>query len=405
MIRDMLPLLALCAACGGGSASDDAGDNPADSAPIVIDVGEAAITELPEWHVDSAPLVIGMIGGAPAYLLNRTGMPWMLGNGTIVVPNNQSEIRWFDSTGTHIRTVGQRGQGPGDFGQLWNVYPIEADTILAADAALNRISVFDSAGRFIRVHSGPPADYPIGVHWLPDRTMVFSRGSRLPEMLAKRDTGVFVDSILLILARPGEAPHDTIGRVKGAWVYVAPVTAYTSVKFSGVPLLAAGRSAIVVGHGDEFTLRWLDPSGHPLRVTRVSVAARPVPRDMIAAFEAEVGTSSAAGTRGEMPSARRMPHAEHLPFITRLVIDRSDRTWARRGAPDDASVAQWIVFNVDGAPLARVMLPVGFLASDAGDDYVLGRHTDADGVQSVRRYRLSGPRTLRDATDSSDLPP
>ena len=69
-------------------------------------------------------------------------------------------------------------------------------------------------------------------------------------------------------------------------------------------------------------------------------------------------------------------------------MDRVGRTWVRRWVPDDATEAEWIVFGPDGHPFARVALPAGFAFADAGNDYILGRFIDPDGVQSIRRYTI-----------------
>ena len=375
--------LALAAACAGEPDRANAGGGAASRR-----IEASALARLPEWQLDSTLVVIGAREGSAPYLLHRAGLPQTLRSGRIVVPNNQTEIRWYDSTGAYIRTTGQKGQGPGDFVQLWNVHPIEGDTILATDAS-GRISVFDSAGRFVRSYAGPNADYPVGVHWLPDRSMVFSRGSERRQRLAPGDTGVVLDSILLLRLRAPDVPADTVARVKGWWRYLLPYKSYMTLRFSGAPLLAAGASGIVVAHGDEFTLRWFDTSGRPMRDIRVEVNPERVPGSMIEDFRAEVAASNRRIEQGgETAPNVRIPHAEHLPIITRVVMDRGGRTWVRRGASDEAPEAAWIVFDSTAMPLARVTTPAGFVVSDAGQDYVLGRFMDADGVLSVRKYRL-----------------
>jgi hypothetical protein len=378
-------------ACGGDDPSTRPSALPMGGAAPTIVTDEKMFGQLPEWRLDSAPLIIGSAAGHSAYLLNRAGMPWTLTNGNIVVPNNQSEIRWYDSTGVHVRTVGRKGQGPGDFGQLMSVYPIEGDTILATDGGLRRVSVFDPAGRFVRSYAAPPASYPVGVNWLNDRTMVFHRNVRLRRSLAAGDTGVLLDSVFVIRAGLDSVPYDTLARVKGWWRYIPHPDSYQDLKFAGIPLLGTGTSGIVVAHGDEFTLRWFDVSGKPTHITRVSVPPRPISQSMIEAYEAERANNDlkiALGGEAPPPKTRAV-HAQYLPAITRVVLNRIGQTWVRRWVPDGAWRAEWIVFDSSGAPLARVMVPAGFLFADAGEGYILGRHTDEDGVQSLRRYRLA----------------
>lgn len=72
-------------------------------------------------------------------------------------------------------------------------------------------------------------------------------------------------------------------------------------------------------------------------------------------------------------------------------MDRAGRLWVRRYVLDDEAEAEWIVFGRTGQPVGRVRFPALFTFSDADRDWVLGRYTDGDGVQSVRLYTLGKP--------------
>src|SRR5688572_17819593 len=59
---------------------------------------------------------IGLQAG-PAYELQmpRFGVTATLGGGVLVPQPDLHEIREFDSRGLHVRTLGRRGRGPGEF--------------------------------------------------------------------------------------------------------------------------------------------------------------------------------------------------------------------------------------------------------------------------------------------------
>ena len=381
----LIPFLA----CAGPENQTDHSTPASSPAPQTIEFDADDLAALPQWRLDSNPLIIGVASGQPAYLLNRAGMPWRLSRGQIVVPNNQTEIRWYDSTGRHIRTVGRKGQGPEEFAQLWSVYPTAGDSILATDAGLNRVSVLDSAGHFASTMKMPAASLPIGVHWLTRRSVAYLRERETPRQVGVPDTTVVVDSAFLLRTSLGDSVADTLARLKGSWHFAPIPGSYETLKFSGETLLSTGPGTIVAAHGDDFVLFWFDSAGRPRRTVRATIAPQRIPREMIDAYEAEVAKARQLMNAGGGPAPTGPArYAQYAPALTRLVVARTGQVWARRWAPDDARSAEWIVFDTTGAPVARTSLPRSFVFADAGGDHLLGRFTDEDGVQSIRKYKL-----------------
>lgn len=118
------------AACGAGDRA--AGD------VVVRDSSGVRIVESPAptwgralpWTVSAEPIVtIGTVEGDAAYQLHRVGAALRLSDGRIVVANNgSSDLRYYDSAGRHVRTVGRRGEGPGEFSMLSGMVRGSADT-------------------------------------------------------------------------------------------------------------------------------------------------------------------------------------------------------------------------------------------------------------------------------------
>ena len=70
-----------------------------------------------EWRIGPEPSVsIGRREGEDPYLLYRASDATILADGRIVVANGGSdELRFFDSTGSHLASRGGQGEGPGEF--------------------------------------------------------------------------------------------------------------------------------------------------------------------------------------------------------------------------------------------------------------------------------------------------
>jgi hypothetical protein len=77
-----------------------------------------------------------------------------------------------------------------------------------------------------------------------------------------------------------------------------------------------------------------------------------------------------------------------LPAFTALVTEKDGTVWAREYG-DEKQVQRWDTFDHDGRLLGAVDFPAGIDVLEIGADYILGRFTDGNFVQSVRLYRFA----------------
>ena len=104
------------------------------------------------WQIGPDPAVsIGAREGEAPYLLNGAVSATKLPDGRIVVADGGSrELRMFDSDGTHVRTWGGEGEGPGEFWWLDHVAAWPGDSIVAWYPGRGRVSVFGPDGSYGR---------------------------------------------------------------------------------------------------------------------------------------------------------------------------------------------------------------------------------------------------------------
>ncbi len=62
------------------------------------------------------------------------------------------ELRVFDREGRHVRTIGRKGGGPGEFSQIIGMAWRPDGNLWVVDPSNNRISVIDTAGNFVTSH-------------------------------------------------------------------------------------------------------------------------------------------------------------------------------------------------------------------------------------------------------------
>lgn len=102
------------------------------------------------WSLGIPRLTIGDGAAGPEYALFRTQAVKRHQDGRIVVSVGQAELRVYDAAGRYVRTLGRRGQGPGEFRQLWDFWFWEDDSIAAFNFYPVFVDVFAPDGRFVR---------------------------------------------------------------------------------------------------------------------------------------------------------------------------------------------------------------------------------------------------------------
>lgn len=106
-------------------------------------------------------LRVGVLDGDPNYQFNR--VLWLLARrdgGVLVydmVSNTQGElIRQYDAQGRFVRVIGGRGDGPGEYDNFPEGTLLADGSLLIVSQGQQRITRFDSAGKFTGSWPGPP---------------------------------------------------------------------------------------------------------------------------------------------------------------------------------------------------------------------------------------------------------
>lgn len=95
-------------------------------------------------------LRIGTVEGADQAAFGSVTFVGLDGRGLLyVVDGMAQDIRVFDRAGEYIRTLGRKGEGPGEFARLTGLAFGPDGRILAMDLRAQRITTFDSAGTFV----------------------------------------------------------------------------------------------------------------------------------------------------------------------------------------------------------------------------------------------------------------
>jgi hypothetical protein len=383
-------LLVALAAC----ANDHAGQRTVvrDSSGITIVTNSRPVWDSDGWSLAGEPaLRIGVVDGDSAYQLHRVLGALRLSDGRIVITNDGSrEVRYFDAAGRHLFSIGRSGQGPGEFMSMLALIPTGADTVLVADNALGRISVFDSDGELVGTRPGVA---PVGV--LRDGSVV-SQLRRLPPDRSFQN-GPSRDEALLIRHPPDHVDPDTIARLEGNESVIliesdgrtSGATGYAR-PFGLVRMTSTHGNSIHTADGAQPEIRVLDANGSLQRIVRLDLPGRPVTAaDQTAYRERFLGMIPPGPSRDRAENALEGDaFPEFLPAFQTLRHDRVGNLWLEDYRADPAEPPRWTVLDPEGRWLGSVATPPGFRVADIGDDYVLGIARDELDVEHVLLYTL-----------------
>jgi hypothetical protein len=309
--------------------------------------------------------------------------------GRIWVADGQSgELRIFLADGTHWKTRGGRGEGPGEFLQIRLLGATSGDSVLCGDSGADRITVFDPEGEFVRTERLPSSERPA-----PRPFHVFNDGSvlgQLPRVLAAQSLEpgqIFRDSVELVRVRLDLEELEPYGSAPGPrWLWTGrnqvPVPFTTNASFDVV-----GNDVHLVA-GPEFRVEVHNGEG-----LRAIYGVEREPR-IVSASDLD---SYRGFVQEYLPEPMRADYLEaldneerpnRLPGYDRVIASSDDHVWAQVYESDPAAPHDWDVFDREGLFRGRVHVWGGFYPFVITGDAMAGVWRDSMGVEFVRLYRL-----------------
>lgn len=386
--------LAIAVAAGGcGAAGDENATVIRDSAGIAI-VEHAPGSPAPAWSLGEPALALGSAGADEAYELFQPLHALRLEDGRVVVANHGTEeLRFFAPDGTHLRTVGRKGGGPGEFRDLWGLARLPGDSLAAWDWTARRLTIYDEHGEFARIVT-PVGDFGFAPRLLGtlDRTFVVIPGFN-PGAIFASGGGLRRDAaVLLRFDADDGALADSLGphptgeryvRMGDGQFWMAPV------QLGQAEHIRVGPDGVVVGDDRTGEIRAHDAAGRLVRIIRAGEPGRPVTSAHLARYR-ERHLADADQDRLE-ENRRRLdetPAAQTLPAFTDLFVDRLGRFWVEHFDGDYDGPDRWTVLDPEGRPLGALELPPRMRPLDAGEDYLLAYWKDDLDVEHVRLHPI-----------------
>ena len=362
---------------------------------VLATVPAAAQSPIPVWSLDPE-LRIGSVDDGPFTFGDISHITVSPRTGAVVVADYGS-LRIFAPDGSHLRSFGRKGEGPGEFQRLTSV-GWQGELLAAFKRSPGNVMLFTEEGALVDDRRIPVAKdleglegvtgYPVaplaqGAYlW---RAAGVGASAERPFVSLVRTDGRGADRILDRLA---EEPMWRAGGITGRQ------------RLSGPSLLAAhprGTSFVVLHQHaprDEadahFRLRKVDSSGQVLFARTFSYDPKPVPpayEDSLIRFATDLieRWSSLPDVERTLRQNNIVPRLQ--PPATQLLLAVDGSTWIRREDVYTA-VVTWLVLDPRGDPIAQLRLPTSQRILYVDGNVVWGVETDALDVQYAVRYRL-----------------
>lgn len=402
-----IALLAVLASCGGddGSATDRAAE------PVVRDSAGIRIVEsspegLPVWTLSPDPVLsIGALDGSDAETLYQVTDVDRLASGAWLVANGSTEeVRVFDADGGHVRTIGRRGEGPGEFVSLSSLFVLPGDSVAVHDAGQRRVSVFDTAGTMHR---------ELTFEALPEGTVTpfgrldggewgVRRSGRSIESGGSGRGGPTRNFELHAVAAPAGTGPAVFAEIPGSpgWVVATPTfTALRSLPFGAGNAMEVVGDRFVGGLAEDPEVRLWDAGGVEVERWRILEAARPVTDQAWNALrirEEEAMSETAGDIPAELVEAYadfwdEVERPEFEPYWGRVRTSTVGEVWLSEHVHQPDEPRRWRVLDASGTLSRVVHVPEGFELHWIGDDLVAGVVTDEFDVEYVHVHRLVPP--------------
>lgn len=382
-----------------------------DSAGIrIIDNAKPAWSPGREWRLSEQPiLVIGGGAGADGALGRIAGVTRLSDGRVVVADQSTLQLKFYDASGRHLKSVGGKGQGPGQFRDFNTITRLAGDSIAVETRDI--ASIFAPSGTFVRnVQFGPfspgalQTPFVSALGRFDNGTAVvadFPQGQRGPAGARQ-----WVDSASLFLVDRAGTVVRPLGKAPIV-VFVAGTTHPSPLDFGPQAAYASSGLAFHWGFPDQYAIRVYDADWKLERIIRRAWTPRPLTGAEIDVYVdgwmQMWSKQTGAERETERKEMREQTYPEFLPAYSAILATAPGEIWVREpdltGAPGCWCLAglstvpsKWSVFDAGGRWLGDVAMPPRFIPLEIGADYVLGRARDADDVPHAVMYRLKKPR-------------
>ena len=324
------------------------------------------------------------------------------GGGVVIADVASSRLLIYDADGRYARSLGRRGDGPGELRRLESITVDENGTIATFDPSLRRLSFWDPDRGYLRsiniADGGSLESFPTNASPWRDSLAVVSRTATTPQESLPVTSG-----IRRWPTRAHLALRDSAGRILSTSPdfdgEYAGLDERGSLRlpFSHRPFVALAKDRVYFGSGDSFRIAYLDEDFSTAGEIRWPARSERLTSEEVERVRAEAIALISRRPLPPNPFAKNFAPdmlPEYRPSIGRVFVDNDGMLWVERfeairmGTGAQVPGNQWSVLRHTGEPVAILNLPPKTRLEDIrGDEAVFVRRDSLD-VQTVEIRRI-----------------
>ncbi len=353
-----------------------------------------------------APVAVaGGVNVDPAFDLTGVDRVALLSDGRLLtlVPRN-SKMLQFAPDGKPEQALGRQGGGPGEFRSLEGLFRTRGDTLFIADRGNSRANWVVATKGVIRQQPMPrfeTAGHPevIGILANGDFVLTTTRipEDGVPDKVTRSVTSIYSATALTTPRLLAELASVEFV-LQNATFRGRSSSSPAALRFSRRPFVQISDSTVITGVGDGYAFAYRNSIGTVLTRVAVETSARAVTQAMrhaelkiaLLKFNSP-GSERMVDPKESERLVRETPFADSLPPYSNFFMSPNKTLWiVDYIAPTDT---EWsaTAFRADGAIVGRLTVKGKGTPLAFGDDRVVIRSEDEDGVVSltVRRIGVS----------------
>lgn len=302
------------------------------------------------------PLRIGVVSGKEEYIFQEIGALEVDDSGRIYISDwKESHVKIFDQNGVYLKTLGRKGQGPGEFEKINRLQIINGNKLVVFDGNMKRLSVFGPEGIFekaIPIQKMSPLDV-----FMDSKGNFLVKAVQLDPVSAKAAIGIslYGPDMNMIKVLASDEPQDVLTPFQ--------------------PYLVWGISTdiIFLGRNEKYSFNILSSKGEVLKTISRAYQAVPV----------SIEEKKARLQMLHQPLNKDVP--SHYPAYQSIMTDGEKRVIVRTYEKSQHGKGQYYdIFDFEGKYLARISLE--FPPRIWKQDKVYTIEEDEEGFQYLVRY-------------------
>jgi hypothetical protein len=367
-----ITLVVVLAACGGVDSGDWAGtvETLPNGAVRVTNPSRGMWEDGRPWRLEPA-VTIGQEDGPEATVFGAvSGLEVDAAGRMYVLDRQANELRIFTPDGTHVRSVGRAGDGPGEYRNANGLRWLSADSLVVVDQRANRYTILTAEGEYVRTVPRGLGFYGWTFSGGVQGDTIYERSSVGPDDAGRPALigGALQEHVIPL--ETGRAPTEGVdvaldrGRDTVTLPSLAgPVYEAFSVQTDrggmgmGVPFAPGavyhldGRGGLWFGHGAEFQIVHASLAGDTIAEILLDIEPAPVTEAEVAEWEAGESVTQFRNMGGRL-DLERIPKVK--PFFDDLYLDPDGYLWV--SVPGADMEVMFRIFDPEGRYLGPLRL-------------------------------------------------